>query len=185
MYPAEFFLAYEHHSDKTLSQFKEEIEKTQTKYLHDVTISDLCSMPNHPNGLYFIFGENPNELKYIGKCTSRSFIERIPAHFDQREDSWFGTLPKRVRKEGCSYQKALEECLGFKIILFGIRDKVTACRLEHVFIHSYRPTLNRPRKLQEFDMNTLLKEYSSNQNQVLTTCISQNLPMAHQNHHEY
>ena len=142
-------------------------------------------MPNHPNGLYFIFGENPNELKYIGKCTSRSFIERIPAHFDQREDSWFGTLPKRVRKEGCSYQKALEECLGFKIILFGIRDKVTACRLEHVFIHSYRPTLNRPRKLQEFDMNTLLKEYSSDQNQVLTTCISQNLPMAHQNHHEY
>lgn len=164
MCPAEFFLAYEHHSDKTLSQFKEEIEKTPAKYLHDVTISDLCSMPNHPNGLYFIFGENPNELKYVGKCTSRSFIERIPAHFDQREDSWFGTLPKRVRKEGCSYQEALEKCLKFKIILFGIRHKATACKLEHVFINSYHPTLNRSRKFREFEMNTLLKEYSSDQN---------------------
>jgi hypothetical protein len=164
MYPVEFFLTYEHHSDKTLLQFKKEIENTKAKYLHDVTISDLCSMPNHPNGLYFIFGETPNELKYIGKCTSRSFIERIPAHFDQREDSWFGTLPKRVRKEDHSYQNAIEECLKFKIVLFGIRDKDIACRLERIFIHSYQPILNKPKKTQEFDPNMRLKEYSSHLN---------------------
>ncbi len=164
MSPATFFLAYEHYADRTVSQFKEEIEKTKTKYLHDVTISELCSMPDHPNGLYFIFGDNPSELKYIGKCTGRSFIERIPSHFDQREDSWFGTLPKRVRKEGHSYHEAVEECLNFKIVLFGVQDKDITCRLERIFIHSYRPTLNKVKKFKEVNLNTTLREYSSHQN---------------------
>jgi hypothetical protein len=161
MSPVEFFLDYEDYANKTLAEFKEEIEKTKTKYLRDITISELCSMPNHPNGLYFIFGENSIDLKYIGKCTGRSFIERIPSHFDQREDSWFGTLPKRVRKKDNSYQEAIEECMNFKIVLFGIKDKNITCRLERVFIHSYRPALNKSRKFQEFNLNNTLKEYSS------------------------
>jgi hypothetical protein len=161
MPPAEFFLDYEQHSNKTIAEFKEEIDSTKAKYLRDVTISELCSMPNHPNGLYFILGENPSELKYIGKCTSRSFIERIPSHFDQREDSWFGTLPKRVKKEDLSYQEAIEECMNFRIVLFGIQDKNITCKLERIFIHSYQPTLNNLKRLQQFNSNITLREYSS------------------------
>jgi hypothetical protein len=161
MSPAKFFLNYDCYADKTIAEFDEEIEniKLTTKYLRDVTISELCSMPNHPNGIYLIFGGNLNETKYIGKCTSRSFIERIPSHFDQREDSWFGTLPKRVRQEGQSYQEAIEECMSFKIILLGIQDKNITERIERILIHSYQPTLNRLKHLQVFDRNTTLREH--------------------------
>jgi hypothetical protein len=125
-----------------------------------VTIGELCSMPAHPNGLYFIFGGNPRKLQYVGKCTSRSFIERIPSHLDQREWAWFNTLPKKIRRDGQCYSSALKEALSFEIILFGMKDEKNTSQLESVFRHSYIPVLNKPKRIKDFDENATLDKMS-------------------------
>jgi hypothetical protein len=54
-----------------------------------------------------IFPEN-GELKYIGKATSRSFIERIPSHFNQLLEAWFNKLSKRIMKgDAVNYTEVL------------------------------------------------------------------------------
>jgi hypothetical protein len=167
-----FFLAYEDYAEFTPASFKEVIESTPTKPLSEVTIGELCSMSDYPNGLYFIFGGEQRELQYVGKCTARSFIERIPAHFDQREHAWFNSLPKKLMKNGQFYSSALKEALSFEAILFGIHDKEAACRLERVFRYSYTPALNTLKKLNDFDSSATLdklsdRDYCSNQEAVL------------------
>ncbi|AFY95136.1 hypothetical protein Cha6605_4193 [Chamaesiphon minutus PCC 6605] len=113
-------------------------------------------MSDYPNGLYFIFGGNLRQLQYVGKCTSRSFIERIPAHFDQRERAWFNTLPKKLTQNRQSYSAALGEALDFEIVLFGIRDREAACELERVFRYYYKPVLNTLRRFNNFDADATL-----------------------------
>jgi hypothetical protein len=157
-----FFLAYEDFAEFTPASFKEVIESTPTKALSEITIGELCSMSDYPNGLYFIFGGNPRQLQYVGKCTARSFIERIPAHFDQREWAWFNTLPKKLMRNGQCYASALREALSFEAVLFGIHDKEAACRMERVFRYSHTPILNTLKKLNDFDSNATLDELSKN-----------------------
>jgi hypothetical protein len=156
-----FFLAYEDYAEFTLASFREVIESTPAKVLSEVTLGELCSMSDHPNGLYFIFGGNPRGLQYVGKCTSRSFIERIPAHLDQREWAWFNTLPKRLMKNGQCYSSALKETLSFEIVLFGMKGDRNTAQLESVFRHSYRPILNIPKAVKPFDENMNLNKVSS------------------------
>lgn len=64
--------------------------------LSKLTLKDLSIYPGI--GLYFFYGMD-NKLKYVGKCTSRSFLERIPSHFDCRKHVWFSTLVKRLGGE--------------------------------------------------------------------------------------
>jgi hypothetical protein len=151
-----FFLTYEEYAKFSLASFKKVIESTPAKVLSEVTLGELCSMSEHPNGLYFIFGGNSRELQYVGKCTSRSFIERIPAHLDQREWAWFNTLPKKIMRNGHGYSSAHQEALSFEIVLFGIQDTGTASHLEKVFSHSYTPVLNTPGRIKVFDANATL-----------------------------
>jgi hypothetical protein len=50
------------------------------------------------NGIYAIF-QNQKCL-YVGKASSRSFVERIPAHLDTREIAWMnGLLKKRIQQK--------------------------------------------------------------------------------------
>jgi hypothetical protein len=151
-----FFLAYEDYSQLTPASFTQVIEATPTKAISEITIGELCSMTEYPNGVYFIFGGNPRQLQYVGKCTSRSFIERIPAHFDQRERAWFNSLPKKLMKSGQCYASALEESLSFEVVLFGIHDQKAACLLERVFRYSYQPRLNTLKRFNDFDADATL-----------------------------
>ncbi|WMT45414.1 MAG: hypothetical protein RE469_04270 [Cuniculiplasma divulgatum] len=57
-----------------------------------LTLNDLAIYPGI--GLYFFYNMR-NELQYVGKCTSRSFMERIPSHFDCRNHARFATIARR------------------------------------------------------------------------------------------
>jgi hypothetical protein len=116
-------------------------------------------MSDHPNGLYFFFGGEPLCLQYVGKCTSRSFVERIPSHFDQREDAWFNTLPTRLVCDGVNYSSALAASLEFHVVLLGVKDAEVAKELERVFRHTYQPRLNSPKRLRTFDGNVSLAQH--------------------------
>ncbi|MBI5293393.1 MAG: hypothetical protein HY872_16070 [Chloroflexi bacterium] len=153
----QFFLTYDAYSEQTLSAFEATLQGAPTKVISDVTIGDLCSM-EYPNGLYFFFDGNPRKLQYVGKCTSRSFVERVPAHFDQREGAWFNTLPTKLAQKGHTYGEALAKALQFHVLLLGIRDAGVAKKLERVFRHSYKPILNTPKNPRPFDANRSLAQ---------------------------
>jgi hypothetical protein len=152
-----FFLPYESHANESLSGFLVTLRTAASKPVGDVTIRDLCAMEKYPNGLYFFFGGEPHGLQYVGKCTSRSFVERIPSHFDQREKAWFNTLPTRLVCEGVPYPAALAAALNFHVVLLGgITDGAVARKLEGVFRNTYCPKLNSPRNPRGADWGSSL-----------------------------
>ncbi len=70
------------------------------KPLHQVTLQDLAvhNRGMASNGIYIFYrteGVLPHVM-YVGKCTSRSFLERIPSHLESREECWFNTLTNRA-----------------------------------------------------------------------------------------
>jgi hypothetical protein len=82
------FIKYERCKNQSLAEFGATLRNCSKKLVGTIQIHELCSMTEYPNGLYLFFDDN-DVLWYVGKATSRSFIERVPAHFDQRPDAWF------------------------------------------------------------------------------------------------
>jgi hypothetical protein len=160
MATTDFFLSYEAHSGASVEVFRRALENAPAKVVANVTIGELCAMSDHPNGLYFFFGGIPRVLQYVGKCTSRSFVERVPSHFDQREGAWFATLPTKLAANGMSYPTALATALQFQCVLLGVRAAQTTSRLERVFRHSYQPHLNTPRNILPFDTGRTLEHFA-------------------------
>ena len=63
----------------------------------DMTINMQCDLDGQC-GVYVCFEPKSHRPLYVGKATSRSFLERVPSHCDPREESWFGTMTSRVLK---------------------------------------------------------------------------------------
>ncbi|NMD02578.1 MAG: hypothetical protein GYA71_04835 [Bacteroidales bacterium] len=50
-------------------------------------------------GLYIFYKVNQEKpFLYVGKCSSRHFIERISSHFDPRLNGWFNSFLKTLMK---------------------------------------------------------------------------------------
>lgn len=140
----DYFVAFEDHRDCTLAAFAEHLRAMPKKVVGTVQLSELCAMTDHPNGLYLFF-DDQEVLWYVGKATSRSFIERVPSHFDQRQHAWFNTLPRRIMKN-CSiteYADAHALGLSLRLVLIGVKSKEAAIRLESVLRSYMKPHLNR------------------------------------------
>lgn len=156
-----YFVAFEEHRDKSLIEFEELLRGLRRTPVGLIKLGELCSMADYPNGLYLFFSER-GELSYVGKATSRSFIERVPSHFDQRHDAWFNTLPKRIMaiaKMG-SYAEAHTLGLTHGLVLIGIKSKRTALRLEVVLRSFLQPTFNAGKK-SLFEGSETLSEYEA------------------------
>lgn len=154
----DYFIAFEQCKNQSLAEFGETLRKCSKKPVGLVHLSELCSMTEYPNGLYLFF-DNEDKLWYVGKATSRSFIERIPAHFDQRHDAWFNTLPKKILAAGLAdgYQEAHAQGLSMRLVLLGIESKETARKLENVLRSFLKPKLNAGK--ENFTGRELLSSY--------------------------
>ena len=145
-YP-DYFITFDQYKNSSLSDFAEILKRLPRKAVGTIQLAELCSMAEYPNGLYLFFADN-NELQYVGKSTSRSFIERIPSHFDQRHDAWFNTLPKRIMAVSKieDYADAHTLGLSFGLVLIGVKSKATARKLESVLRSFLQPVLNAGEK---------------------------------------
>ena len=109
--------------------------------LSRLTLQDLAvhneGLPS--NGLYIFYnctGVLPTVM-YVGKCTSRSFLERIPSHLESREECWFNTLTTRAigwRDEVQDHKSASAYCLENLAVAIipidcGDRDRAKASRV--------------------------------------------------------
>jgi hypothetical protein len=120
--------------------------KKQGLRLSKMTVSDLVfhngKAIRHGNGVY-VFRENQRPV-YVGNCVARNFVERIPAHFDVRENGWFNSLllSRIQEKEGRRAKEDktdenLEEAARYAfdnynllLINFSTHDKDAMSRLE-------------------------------------------------------
>jgi hypothetical protein len=139
----DYFVAFENYRDSTLDSFTKLLLKMPKKVVGDIKLSELCSMTDYPNGLYLFFDEF-DELWYVGKSTSRSFIERIPAHFDQRQNAWFNTLPIRIMTMCSIVEYADAHAIGLKlrVAIIGMKSKKAAIKFESVLRSYMKPKLN-------------------------------------------
>ena len=130
----------------------EKLSKASKKPLQKLRVFDLSIFEGKPlvsaGGVYLFFDSN-NICLYVGKATSRSFIERIPAHFDPRSSAWFTTFPNRVVKKELTpdYPSALEFCANqcnLLLIKFNTNEKCSekASLTEAYLQILFQPTLN-------------------------------------------
>ena len=143
----EFFIRYEDIKDMTMEKFSEYLHCIKKKEVQLVTVGELCAMTEYPNGLYFFFDED-NLLQYVGKSSSRSFIERIPSHFDPRHDAWFNTLPKKIMQHAGfeSYLAAHSRGLEMRVVMLGITTRRTVDKLENQLRSFLQPVLNSAKR---------------------------------------
>jgi hypothetical protein len=129
--------------DLPLCEIEARLASGLRKPVRQVEIGELASLAAYPHGLYFFYEPGSGRLMYVGKSTSRSFTERIPAHFDPREAAWMNSLPKHVMsKESLSYADALERALSFEILLLGADSSAPIGSLEGIFRAFLQPYLN-------------------------------------------
>jgi len=72
------------------------VKPEMAKPLVSLTLNDLSIYPGI--GIYLFYNMR-NELIYVGKCTSKSFIEWVPSHFDCRKHAQYATVAKRCGGE--------------------------------------------------------------------------------------
>ncbi len=93
-----YLLNYNDIKNLKISDIKKKIDTIEGLPLSECKISNLVFYNNKPiltgNGVYIF--KNIQGYKYVGKCSSRSFTERIPAHFDIRNTGWFNNFLKRL-----------------------------------------------------------------------------------------
>lgn len=78
----------------------EKIKNVKGLPLCDMKVSDLIFYNKEPiyRGCGVYVFKLKDEIVYVGSCVSRSFVERIPSHFDIRGVGWFNSLLRTIRK---------------------------------------------------------------------------------------
>ncbi len=150
---AEYYVDYTDIQSKTLSEARNYLQKQNKKTIGDISIWELSTMIGKPHGVYIFFDPSfETKILYVGKSTSRSFIDRLPAHFDPRKEAWMNTLPKKVQKcDNSTYNEALNKSLSFQILIIGIDDFIfregTANHVESIFRSFLKPHYNKTRPI--------------------------------------
>jgi len=110
----------------SIKKLIDEIENLDRIRLVDLKIKDLIfSQTNQSisssNGCYIFFDISTNKCVYVGKSSSRPFIERIPAHLDLHPDGWMNSFLKKIvinsSKESDPWMKksipVIDNCIYF------------------------------------------------------------------------
>jgi hypothetical protein len=150
------------------------LKSTSGIKLSELKVRDLVFNNDLPiktgNGVY-IFKENNIPL-YVGNCISRNFVERIPGHFDIRQNGWFNsllvTLIKRTfnrksKEDKTDYNLIQSANLAFEnldliLINFSKYDKLAINRLEDYLKITLKPLNGFKHKKLNQDMITI-REY--------------------------
>jgi hypothetical protein len=137
--------------DYQLDELKKSIGEAKGIKVAELFVNQLISPdPNLNHGIY-VFKSQKGDV-YVGKCTSRSFVERIAAHFDNRDNAWMNTILKKISKsENITIQESYNYFLSsFELILIPLNknfiNKNNVNSLEKELINCIA-TLNKKRKL--------------------------------------
>ena len=124
--------------------------------ISDLKLIDLVLPANQCNGIYFFVSPDGNVV-YVGKASSRSFVERLGGHFDLRAGNWFSSflhaharIINRVQGDLSSedYEKSYNATLDYRLKILAIEVpanqplspavKHTIALLEKLFVKHYK-----------------------------------------------
>lgn len=137
--------------------------RAAAKELRLITVADLVAAhPRQSVGLYAFF--DGDDWAYIGKASSRAFIERVPSHLDVRPEGWFGTLLKKLahrRGQAQDLSACVGEALDLRLALLAADlPDIDLGTAETEFRHAFRPALNAPKRPRLVDVhNVRLSEF--------------------------
>lgn len=117
----------------------------------DLKLTDLVLPANQCNGIYFFVSPN-DDVVYVGKASSRNFVERLGGHFDLRAGNWFSSFLRAharvVNKvvgdlSSVDYEKSYNDTLDYRLKILAIdvpvaTFKQTIFLLERLFIKHYK-----------------------------------------------
>jgi len=101
-------------------QLGREIQGIPSRALGSLTLRELSAFQTPCNGLY-VFSDADNYCRYVGLCSSRSFIGRLSAHADPRLDYNLNNFTKAAVRvpPGMPHEAAVELVLSSKVVLIG------------------------------------------------------------------
>ena len=122
----------------------------------DLKLIDLVLPANQCNGIYFFVSPN-DDVVYVGKASSRSFVERLGGHFDLRAGNWFSSFIRAHARvinnvvgdlSSRDYEKSYNDTLDYRLKILAIDVPVntlnsatlkqTISLLERLFIKHYK-----------------------------------------------
>lgn len=93
---SKYLLDYEKIRDLSIENFVHKLQNLDGIRLKDIRLEDFIFYNGKAiasgRGVYIF--KNDIEFYYVGDCTSRSFIERIPSHFDTKCEAWMNIILK-------------------------------------------------------------------------------------------
>lgn len=99
---SDYVISYKEIESYSIEKLVQLVKDRKGILLKNLTIKDLVFNGSKDirtgNGVY-VFKDIERNI-YVGKCSSRNFVERIPAHFDIRHNGWFNSLLRNLVKNG-------------------------------------------------------------------------------------
>ncbi len=147
--------------DLQLISIKNKLESQEKYKINELKLFDIISSNGKPlpalQGIYIFFDPQDSCL-YVGKNSSQQFIERIPWHFAQSDDSYSNHFIKKYRKDKDieDYHEAALALGNCKILLIPANYGVDISYLEKVFMKIMQPKYNA--KQMDLDASKLLKD---------------------------
>jgi len=166
-----YLLQFDKIKNLSAREFIDLINSIKGAPLKDLKLYDLSYFNGQrilPGIGVYVFKDS-NAPIYVGKCSSSSFIERIPKHFDSRKVAWFHRLLELIalKKLGSkiisddSLLKASDyafENTTLILINFSIDQKVSIKFLEKLLRIILKP-LNKFKNKKLKDYNMTVAEY--------------------------
>ena len=111
----------------------------------ELKITDLVLPAESCTGIYFFLDEN-EQVVYVGKISSRSFLDRIAGHLDLRKSAFMNTILQRANSNAAAkdygdvfYNKVVNYKLKICAVKgnAGLNVNQIICELERRFIRCY------------------------------------------------
>ena len=168
-YMSDFYLEFDEHSEKTLSEFLALLETINGIELSDLRVSDLSisngEIVTQGEGVYLF--RKGTQVMYVGKVSSMSFTERIGKHFDVRRYAWFNRFLKliaeKVDEVDCKEDEYLVEALEYalkhcNLVLINFNERKRINKFETVLRRTTNP-LNKFKHERPVNKEKILKDF--------------------------
>ena len=124
--------------------------------IRDLKLTDLVLPANQCNGIYFFVSPN-DSVVYVGKASSRCFVERLGGHFGLRAGNWFSSFLRAYARivngvvgdlSSGDYEKSYNDILDYRLKILAVdipanqtlsaAVKHTIAMLERLFVKHYK-----------------------------------------------
>jgi hypothetical protein len=139
-----YLYEYEELVDLEFCEVSNILEMTEGVKVKELTFADKNLTFN---GVYIFKQEN--EITYVGKAKSRTFLERFAGHFDYRKEGGFNNIIKTLVakntkdiEEQQKFLNAYKIALQYKVVLIKVTDSKYIEPLELLLQNGFTPDLN-------------------------------------------